>query len=106
MKAVYPVLFTQIEDRVLVEVPDLDIVTEGKDLVDAVGMARDSIEIIVATLEDDHKGVPAASDLDNISINEGSFAELGHTIKSLVDIDSDRYRENIAGTGITEGVNQ
>ena len=29
MKAAYPVIFTQTEENVLVEVPDLDILTEG-----------------------------------------------------------------------------
>ncbi len=30
MRTVYPVFFTKTNDNVLVEVPDLDILTEGK----------------------------------------------------------------------------
>ena len=40
MKAIYPVIFTQTEDAVLIEVPDLRILTEGKDMADAIYMAR------------------------------------------------------------------
>lgn len=32
MKNVYPVLFTKTTTNILVEVPDLDILTEGKDM--------------------------------------------------------------------------
>lgn len=75
MKAVYPVLFTQTEDTVLIEVPDLEIITEGKDLFEAINYAKDSIELIIVTLEDDHKSVAAASDLDAIDVNEGTFLQ-------------------------------
>lgn len=95
MKAVYPVLFTQTEDTVLIEVPDLEIITEGKDLFEAINYAKDSIELVIVTLEDDHKSVAAASDLDAIDVNEGTFAEYGHTIKSLVVVDSDSYRKTM-----------
>lgn len=43
MKAVYPVIFTEVENVILVEVPDLEILTEGKDMQDAIEMARDAI---------------------------------------------------------------
>ena len=35
MKVGYPVLFTRVNECVLVEVPDLEILTQGKDMVDA-----------------------------------------------------------------------
>ena len=31
MKAVYPVIFTPSENVILIEVPDLEILTEGED---------------------------------------------------------------------------
>ena len=43
MKIIYPVFFTQTETNVLIEVPDLEILTEGKNLSDAIVMARDAI---------------------------------------------------------------
>lgn len=95
MKAVYPVLFTQTEDTVLIEVPDLEILTEGKDLFEAINYAKDSIELVIVTLEVDHESVAAASDFDAIDVNEGAFAKYGRTIKSLVAVDSDSYRKTM-----------
>ena len=46
MKRVYPEIFTQLNDEkntVLIEVPDLEILTEGLGMADAVEMARDAI---------------------------------------------------------------
>ena len=47
-KLVYPALFTFTEDAVLVEISDLEILTEGKDLYDAIQMARDAIELVIS----------------------------------------------------------
>ena len=41
MVLIYNVLFTKTKKCVLVEVPDLNILTEGKDMQDAISMARD-----------------------------------------------------------------
>ena len=43
MVTAYPTILTQVENAVLVEVPDLSILTEGKDISDAIAMARDAI---------------------------------------------------------------
>ena len=53
MRNVYPVFFTKTNDNVLVEVPDLDILTEGKDMNDAIDMARDAIELKCVSMEDE-----------------------------------------------------
>ena len=53
MRNVYPVFFTKTNDNVLVEVPDLDILTEGKDMNDAINMARDAIELKCVSMEDE-----------------------------------------------------
>lgn len=44
MKNVYPVYFTITDDVVLIEVPDLEILTEGTDMNNAIDMARDVTE--------------------------------------------------------------
>ena len=38
MKTVYPVFFTKTKDVILVEVPDLQILTEGTDMNQAIDM--------------------------------------------------------------------
>lgn len=93
MKAVYPVLFTKTGTDVLVEVPDLGILTEGKDMSNAIEMARDAIELTCVSMEDDGKEVPVPSEM--LDVNSGTFSNDGTTIVSFVDIDSSEYRRKI-----------
>ncbi len=95
MKNIYPVFFTKTDTIVLVEVPDLEILTEGKDMVDAVKMARDAIELKCVSLEDDGTEIPLPSEIELLDANNGTFSEEGATIVSLVDIDSGEYRRKI-----------
>ncbi|WP_027399163.1 type II toxin-antitoxin system HicB family antitoxin [Anaerovorax odorimutans] len=90
MKKVYPVIFTQIEDCILVEVPDLEILTQGEDFANAIEMARDAIGLKGISLEDDNMKIPESS--INIDIKKGTFAKEGKSIISLVDIDFGVYR--------------
>ncbi|MCM1107365.1 MAG: type II toxin-antitoxin system HicB family antitoxin [Blautia sp.] len=93
MQAVYPVLFTKTKECILVEVPDLEILTEGKDMKNAIDMARDAMELMCVTLEDHKKEIPIPS--ATLDIRKGTFAEDGETIVSYVDIDSGEYRRKI-----------
>jgi len=93
VKAVYPVLFTKTDTDVLVEVPDLEILTEGKDMNNAIEMARDAIELTCVSMEDDEKEVPVPSEM--LDVNSGTFSNDGTTIVSFVDIDSSEYRRKI-----------
>ena len=43
MKQVYPVFIAEYKKDFLVYVPDLEIYTEGKSMVDAIEMAREAI---------------------------------------------------------------
>lgn len=95
MKNVYPVFFTITDDAVLIEVPDLEILTEGTDMNNAIDMARDAIELACVSMEDARKNIPAPSDISALDISKGTFAEEGKTIVSLVDIDSSEYRRRI-----------
>ena len=95
MKTVYPVFFTKAEDVILVEVPDLEILTEGKDMPDAIEMARDAIELKCVSLEDDGVVIPRPSSVEQLDSSQGTFAEDGQTVISLVDIDSAEYRRKI-----------
>lgn len=92
MKRVYPVVFTQDEDAILVEVPDLEIYTQGADLAEAIFMARDVIGLQVTYLEDEGSEVPEPSSLAAVQIETTQFYEVGRSFLSLVDIDLDEYR--------------
>lgn len=95
MKNVYPVFFTVTDNVVLIEVPDLDILTEGTDMNNAIDMARDAIELTCVSMEDAKQDIPAPSDIAALDIKTCTFAEDGKTIVSLVDIDSTEYRRKI-----------
>lgn len=95
MKNVYPVFFTKTDTIILVEVPDLEILTEGKDMSDAIEMARDAIELKCVSMEDDGTEIPLPSEISSLDTNNGTFAEDGITVVSLVDIDSGEYRRKI-----------
>lgn len=92
MKKVYPTIFTQTEDVVLIEVPDLGILTQGKDLIDAIEMARDAIGLAVITMQDHNQAVPDSTPENKIDILQATFANDGKSIMSLVDVDIDAYR--------------
>ena len=63
-KRIYPVLFTETAGAVLVEVPDLEILTEGTDMADAIEMARDAIGQRGVLLEDKGETLRAPSSMD------------------------------------------
>ena len=95
MKNVYPVFFTKTNENILVEVPDFSILTEGNDMNDAMEMARDAIELECVSMEDNNEKIPSSSDLKDLDITKGTFANDGETIVSFVDIDSAIYRKKI-----------
>lgn len=98
MKGVYPVIFTQTKDEkdtILIEVPDLDILTEGYGMADAIYMARDAIGLHGITLEDMGVHIKEASGLKEIDLSKAQFADNGESCVSLVDIDFDEYRKRI-----------
>lgn len=92
MKKVYPVIFTQTNDIVLVEVPDMNILTEGATIEDAIDMARDAIGVSGISHEDNGEEIPPASDIREIDINKATFREEGESFISVVDIDFVEYR--------------
>ncbi len=104
MKTVYPTIFTQTENEVLVEVPDMKIFTEGKNKLDAIEMARDAIGLKGITLEDMELEIPKASELENIELSSGTFVENGFSYISLVDVDFEEYRRRIDNKAVRRNV--
>lgn len=84
MKAVFPIILTPDKNGYVVSVPDLNINTEGKDIPDAIEMARDAIGLWGICEEDAGRAIPvASSELPVHGENE---------IATLVDIDFAAYR--------------
>lgn len=93
MKMIYPVIFYKTEDKIpyFVEVPDLDAMTQGQNLEDAIEMAREIICINVIERQKKSEIIPAASDITKIKTNDKN------AIINYVDADVDAYmhrREN------------
>lgn len=92
MKKVYPAILTRNAGMMLVEVPDLEILTQGEDLADAIDMARDAIGLKIISMEDAAEVVPEASEAAGIDIRGSEFYEEGKSFVTLVDIDVAEYR--------------
>lgn len=102
MKIAYPVIFTEVNTNILIEIPDLGILTESNDeakekgtLADAIAMARDAIGIACISLEDEGKPLVKPSAIFDIDVTNGTFSDEGVGIVSLVDVDLSVYRRRI-----------
>ncbi|MFR4352456.1 MAG: type II toxin-antitoxin system HicB family antitoxin [Roseburia sp.] len=107
MKKVYPVIFTALNDEndtVLIEVPDLGIMTEGYGMADAVYMARDAIGLKGIYHEDEGRDLPEPSGIQDIDADTGAFAEEGKGYVSLVDIDFVEYRRKVDNKAVRKNV--
>lgn len=96
MKYAYPVIFTRTEDEkdtILIEVPDLEIMTEGFGIADSIEMARDAIGLSGITLEDMGRPIQQPSDMRKIDLKKSEFASAEKSFISLVDVDFAKYRK-------------
>ena len=89
MKVVYPAVFTPCIEKegFMVVVPDLPgCMSEGDSLADAIEMGTDAASGWVLDELEEGNNIPAASDLADIEVEDGSF-------KSLIVLDMDAYSE-------------
>lgn len=104
MKNIYPVIFTDTKDIVLVEVPDLEILTEGQDVLNAIEMARDAIALKGMTMENNGEQIPQPTPLHEINPEAGIFSADGKSFISLVDIDFTEYRKKADNRAVRRNV--
>jgi len=87
MKVVYPIVITKTTDQkipYLVSIPDIEGMTQGESVADAIQMARDYIGLDIMDRQDNHDSIP-----------ESNFQQPNSTansIATLVDVDIDSYR--------------
>lgn len=86
MKQAYPIILSQGKKYIVVYIPDFDINTQGKDLADAIEMARDAIGIVGIDMEDEKIELPKPTPITAIK------AENEDDIVTLVDVDFTEYR--------------
>lgn len=87
MKGAYPIIMTKGKKYYVVTIPDFSINTQGKNIPDAIEMARDAIGIMGIDMEDDGETLPEGSALADIQA-----AAPKDSIVSLVDVDFAEYR--------------
>lgn len=93
MNAIYPAIFTETNDKknpILVYIPDINGMTEGKDIADAIAMAKDYI--CNALFDKKDSEMPAAKRIDEIDLKESPFFDSGKSFASLVDVDLNAFR--------------
>ncbi|MGI6765757.1 MAG: type II toxin-antitoxin system HicB family antitoxin [Lentihominibacter sp.] len=95
MKRAYPTILTKVDGAVLVEVPDMTVLTEGTDVSNAIEMARDAICLAGISMQDHGDEIPEPSECSSINVSKGTFAEEGNGMLTLVDVDFDTYRKKI-----------
>lgn len=96
MKAAYPVLMKKCNNDFLVYVPDLEIYTEGKNITDAIEMARDAIGLKGIALENGNQIIPEPSDygkaIEKARKEADDIFDYSDGITTIVDVDFSAYR--------------
>lgn len=111
MKVTYPVIFTEVDTNILIEVPDLEILTEANEegkpkatMADAIMIARDAIGLACIQAEDDGREVTEPSQFSQVDVSKGTFFEEGAGIVSLVDVDLVTYRRLLDNKSVRRNV--
>lgn len=102
MKRVYPTFILNTHDEsehpFLVCVPDMDILTEGKDFADAIEMARDAIGLAGISMEDNKQEIPEPSE-QSVAIKkvqqDTEIVDFSKGILTYVDVDFSEYRRKV-----------
>jgi predicted RNase H-like HicB family nuclease len=88
MRVVYPIVISKGDNYFVVSIPDFESGTQGRDLADAIYMARDAIGLLGIDMEDDGKQIPKPHTNPVIKQSESD-------IVTLVDIDFEEYRQQL-----------
>ncbi|MBQ6409552.1 MAG: type II toxin-antitoxin system HicB family antitoxin [Butyrivibrio sp.] len=86
-KRAYPIILKQDDGGYYVVIPDFDIGTQGKTIVEAMEMARDAIGLMGIDMQDDGEELPDP-------FTKKADVEKGD-IQTLVDVDFDEYRKKV-----------
>ena len=92
MKVTYPVIFTDVGTNILIEVPDLGILTESNSegaskaaFADAIIIAKDAITTKCRYFKDEGKETKAPPLICDIDVKKGTFYGEGECIISMVE---------------------
>lgn len=105
MTVIYPVVFTQTKDEkdtYLISIPDLNGMTEGYGLSDAIKMAKDYIGNVLYLKNNDE--LSNGSDISKIDVSKSEFAEYGVSFVSLVDVDIEQFRRTLKNKTVRRNI--
>ncbi len=85
MRKAYKIVLFPADQGFMVTVPDFGCNTEGKDIADALFMARDVIGLMGITLQDMGKDIPEPDSVE--------FTAEANDIVTYVDVDFAEYRK-------------
>ena len=92
MKYIYPAVFSEDDGKIGVDVPDIKgCHTFGDNMIEAFEMARDAIEMMLVSFEDDNQDIPVPSKINDIKTD-------GYV--SYVLADTDRWRKEFDNKAI------
>ena len=85
MTKIYPAVFSPNDDgSITVDFPDLECTTEGKNLENAIYMARDALALWLDTQEMLGEAIPAPSCVSTIQVDGSDYV-------TLIDADPETY---------------
>lgn len=102
-KVAYATFISEHEGMFLVYVPDFDIYTEGKDMINAIEMARDAIGLKGIDYEDDGRKLPMASSYEEAIRKAENVKDVFDYTRgnlTLVDVDLEEYRKRIMNRAV------
>ena len=111
MKQAYPTFIYDTQDktnnRFLVSVPDMEVLTEGATFAGAIEMARDAIGITGVTMEDNGMEIPIPSQyqvaVDKVK-SDTEFVDFSKGILTYVDVDFSEYRKKLDAKTVRRNV--
>lgn len=108
MRKSYPAIFYNDEGSVGVVVPDIkSCFTFGDDMTEALEMAKDVIEMMLVSFEDDNEEIPKPSKISEIikRIEENKIEDIGEDYEvSYVAINTDEWRKNNSEKSVRKNV--
>lgn len=107
MRKVYPTFIAENNGTFLVYVPDMDIYTEGHDMVDAISMARDAIGLKGIAMEDEQVELPEPSTYSRaiaLAKENADIFDYSKGIPTMVDVDFTEYRRKVNNKSVRRNV--
>ena len=97
MKYVYPAIFIEDDGKIGVDIPDIKgCHTFGDNLTEAMEMAKDALEMMLVSYEDDNQDIPAPSKIKDIKADGFVSYVLADTDEWRREFDSKAVKKTLS----------